>query len=246
MREFTAAPPGEDDYDHQVFDTLLHRYVALGAQGMNRVDYGAWKSNAADLEKLDGYINDLQSVSPDALTRAARFAFWVNLYNAQTLRVVLAAYPVKTILLVRSSFLPIGPWWRKTLRVSGVKLSLHDIENRILRPGFADPRLHYALNCASTGCPVLRPKAWTALSLDAELDAAARTMINHARGVTIKNGKLVLSRIFKWYRKDFGASDGEILTHLEKFAEPDLAKEIAKQKAIGGYSYDWSLNGKGD
>ena len=243
--KFTDGVFGDGDYDHHVFDGLLHRYVAASADGVNRVDYAAWKASRGDLEDLRRYITDLQALLPATLTRPARFAFWVNLYNAETLRVVLEAYPVRSIFQVRSSVLPIGPWWRKSLQVNGVKLSLHDIENRVLRPGFADPRLHYALNCASTGCPVLRPKAWSALNLDDELDQAARTMINHARGVRLKNGRLVLSRIFKWYRKDFGGSDQQILAHLEAFAEPELAKDIAKHKSIGGYEYDWSLNGRG-
>ena len=204
--KFTDGVFGDGDYDHHVFDGLLHRYVAASADGVNRVDYAAWKASRGDLEDLRRYITDLQALLPATLTRPARFAFWVNLYNAETLRVVLEAYPVRSIFQVRSSVLPIGPWWRKSLQVNGVKLSLHDIENRILRPGFADPRLHYALNCASTGCPVLRPKAWSALNLDDELDQAARTMINHARGVRL--------RTVGWYCRGYSSGTGKILADL--------------------------------
>ena len=186
----------------------------------------------------------LQAVGPSTLNRSEQFAFWINLYNAETVRTVLSGYPVRSMLLVRPGLFSIGPWRRKTLCVDGVRLSLDDIENRILRPGFADPRVHYALNCASTGCPSLRATAWRALNLDEELDEAARATINHSRAVRTKNGRLVLSRIFKWYRKDFGKTDEAVLAHIAGYANPPLAAALRDGRKIGGYAYDWSLNSR--
>jgi hypothetical protein len=209
---------------------------------VSRVDYAGWKTAASDLKALDDYLRALQSAQPRALRRDEQFVFWINLYNAETLRTVLAAYPVRSMLFIRPGLFSIGPWKRKTLSVDGVRLSLDDIENRILRPGFGDPRLHYALNCASAGCPSLKPRAWRAMNLDEELDQAARAMVNQPRGVAVRDGRLVVSRIFKWYRKDFGANQAEVLAHIARYADPPLASELRRRGKIGGYGYDWGLN----
>lgn len=239
---------GEGVFDHGAFDALLERHVVPGADGVNRVDYARWRATKADRAALWDYLRALQAARPASLTRDEQFVFWVNLYNAETLRLVVDARPVKSVLWIRPGLLSIGPWKARTLRVDGTALSLDDIENRILRPGFADPRVHYALNCASTGCPSLRPRAWRATGLDADLDAAARAMINRPRAVSVKDGRLVLSRMFKWYRRDFGADDAEVLAHLLVYADPGLAARLKGSSGIGAYVYDWSINdgmGKG-
>ena len=244
LKQFCGAAAGSGGFDHATFSRLLGIYVSRDADGLNRVDYAAWKAAPTDLADLDGYIARLQAESPARLTRDEQFVFWINLYNAETLRVVLAAYPVRSILFIRPGMFSIGPWRARTLRVNGRRLSLSDIENRILRPGFGDPRVHFALNCASTGCPVLRPVAWTAFNLDAELDAAARELINGPRGARVKGGKLVLSTIFKWYRRDFGKTHAQMLDHLATYAEPHVANQLRQANPRLRYAYDWSLIGK--
>ena len=242
---FSVAGAGDGRFDHTALDDLLNRFVAVDDVGASRVDYAAWRASPADRAALDSYLDSLQAVHPASLTRDEQFVFWVNLYNAETLRVVLAHRPTRSILFIRPTWLSLGPWNARRLRVDGLRLSLSDVENRILRPGFADPRVHYALNCASTGCPTLRPRAWVALNLDAELDAAARAMINRPDHVRLKRGKIVLSRIFKWYRRDFGASDAEVIAHIAAHANDALQDQLACHDEIGGYQYDWSLNGSG-
>lgn len=244
LREFCGAAAGSGGVDHTAFGRLLGIYVSRDPDGLNRVDYAAWKAAPTDLADLDGYIDRLQAEDPTRLTRDEQFVFWINLYNAETLRVVLAAYPVRSILFVRPTLFSIGPWQARTLRVNGRRLSLSDIENRILRPGFGDPRVHFALNCASTGCPVLRPVAWTAFNLDAELEAAARDLINSPRGVRFKGGKLVLSTIFKWYRRDFGDTRAQMLDHLATYADAEVANHLRLANPRLRYAYDWSLIGK--
>lgn len=234
---------GGGQLDHGRFDRLLARYVRGAEDGINRVDYAGWLAAPADVTALEGYIRRLQAVDPQTLLRTEQLAFWINLYNAETLRVVLNAYPVRSILAIHPVLLAIGPWKHQTLRVAGVNLSLDRVENGVLRSYFADPRVHYALNCASLGCPNLRPTAWRAASLQRDLDDAARTYVNHPRGVRMDARGARLSAIYKWYREDFGSSPDSILRHLRAIADEPLRMKLALGARITGYAYDWNLNG---
>jgi len=124
----------------------------------------------------------------------------------------------------------------------GESLSLNDIEHRILRPIWQDPRIHYAVNCASFSCPNLRGTAFTAGNLEAILDQAARSYVNSRRGVALAGGRLTLSSIYDWYASDFGRNEAEILAHLRQYAKPELASQLAAFKGRINYAYDWSLN----
>ena len=121
-------------------------------------------------------------------------------------------------------------------------LSLNDIEHRILRPIYGDPRIHYAVNCASLGCPNLAGLAYTATNTESLLEAGARAYINHPRGVELANGRLRLSSIYKWFKVDFGGTDERLLVHLRKYAEPELARQLAAYDGRIRYDYDWDLN----
>lgn len=229
------------------FDALLGRYVAAGQDGVNRVRYAAWKASVADVAALKALIS-AQSAGPGAAAgRAAQFAFWANLYNAVTLDVVLDAYPVQSIRSIRSKGVGldlkglIGPWREKRVTVGGRRLSLDDIEHGILRPQFRDPRVHYAVNCASIGCPDLQPRAWRAETLDADLDAAARAYVRHPRGVAVEAEGLRLSSIFDWFAEDFGGLDG-VRSHLARYAPNATIAEAARTQRVLGYRYDWSIN----
>jgi len=222
--------------DHRPWDRFLARYVRLDAAGIARVAYR--RVSAADRAELARYITALEKAPVHALRRDQQFAYWVNLYNAATVRLILDHYPIHSI---RRIGLFSGPWRRKLVTVEGRKLSLDDIENRILRPLWRDPRVHYALNCASVGCPNLAGKAWRAATRDAMLDAAARAYINNPRGVTVEKGRLVGSKIYQWYGKDFG----NVLDHLKAYARPALAARLASFAKIDRYRYDWTLNDDG-
>lgn len=225
----------------QAFDRLLSRYARPGADAIIRVDYRAWHANPADRAALEAYVSALQASSPKGRSRADQIAYWINLYNAETLRVVLDAYPVKSILSIRPTLVSFGPWKAKTLRVDGARLSLHEVEHEILR-GFDDPMIHYGLNCASISCPDLPLRALRGATLTADLDQAARDYVNHPRAVQVTGKGLVLSSIYKWYRKDFGDTDADILGHLSAFAAPPLRAVLNRRPAITGYAYDWDLN----
>jgi hypothetical protein len=172
-------------------------------------------------------------------------AFWINLYNALTLQVVARRHPVDSIrdIDISPGWFSDGPWDAVLVSVEGEALTLNDIEHRILRPIWRDPRIHYAVNCASLGCPNLAQTPYRARQLEAQLERAARAFVNHPRGVKAEQGRVTASRIYDWYREDFGTSEAELLAHLRRYAAPGLAARLAAAGAIAGYAYDWNLNG---
>lgn len=241
----TSAEGSAQTVDHAAWDQLLKTYVKPGADGLNRVDYAALK--AKDLPSLRAYIQRLEQIDPAKLSRAEQFALLTNLYNAKTLEIVASHYPVKSIRDISLggglvAALKGGPWKAKVLKLQGVELSLDDIEHGILRPIFKDSRIHYAVNCASIGCPNLRTEPFTGAKLNEQLDQAARDYVNSPRGVRFENGEPVISSIYVWYGDDFGGTDQGVLDHLRKYASPELAERLAGVKAIGGDDYDWALN----
>ncbi len=231
------------------YDALLGRYVRVSPDGVNRVDYARWHGNSADRKALDTYIAEMSSRRPSAMSRDDAFAYWGNLYNAVTLKVILDRFPVASIRDIKSSGSLFdfksytGPWREPRVTVEGKKLSLDNIEHDIMRPTFKDPRVHYVVNCASFGCPNLMARAWRARTLSADLDAAARDFINHPRGVEVLAGnKLRVSSIYKWFRDDFGPDNAAVIAHFKKYAKPDLAAKLDKVATIAEDQYDWTLN----
>ncbi len=228
--------------DHSPWQQFLGRYVVPSNANINLVRYG--KVSAADKALLKTYIAALEIVRVTALKPDEQRAFWINLYNAVTIDVVLDRYPVKSIkdISLGGALFSSGPWKKSMVVIEGRKLSLDNIEHDILRKIWRDPRVHYAVNCASISCPNLMTKPFTALELDLMLTQGARDYINHPRGVRVSDGAVYLSRIYSWYRADFGGNDQELIQHLMAFAAPELKKKLAGIKTIGGYDYDWSLN----
>lgn len=232
---------------------LLKTYVIRSAHGVNLVDYASWQKNDAARAALVSYLEYLQKQKPSQMPRDAAFAFWVNLYNAATLDAVLENYPVDSIRDIKSEGTSLldfkaffGPWRTKLTLIEGKKHSLDDIEHKIIRPTFKDARSHYALNCASLGCPNLKQTPWKAETLEADLEAAAAAFINHPRGVKVQSdGDLMVSSIYDWFKEDFGGSEQSVVTHLRKYAKPELAVKLKGQPRIGGYIYDWALNEQG-
>ncbi|HEX9715341.1 MAG TPA: DUF547 domain-containing protein [Desulfurivibrionaceae bacterium] len=148
--------------DHAPWDIMLKKYLVTShPSGINRFRYGS--VSAADRQMLAEYLRKLQTAKVSSLNRQEQKAYWINLYNALTVQVILDHYPVKSIkdIDISPGLFSNGPWDAKLLAIEGEKVSLNDIEHRILRPIFKDRRLHYALNCASLGCPNLQPKAYT-------------------------------------------------------------------------------------
>jgi len=234
--------------DHSAWTKLLQSYVKPSSDGLNRVDYAAWKAEGRTA--LNGYVATLEGTDVTKLGRNEQFAFWTNLYNAKTIDVVLDAYPVESIRdisLGGSLFSAVtgGPWDAEVTQVNGVDLTLNNIEHDILRPLFVDPRIHYGVNCASIGCPNLGTEAFTGDKLEAQLDAAAKDYVNNSRGVAVTDRGLVASKIYSWFSEDFGGNERDLIRHLSKYAEGDRASALSNARDIYDYEYDWGLNDVG-
>jgi hypothetical protein len=230
--------------DHTLWTRFLKHYVvAPHPSGINRVRYQA--VTPEDLKNLRAYLQSMQALSISSYRRAEQKAYWINLYNAVTVDVILSRFPVASIrdINISPGLLARGPWGAKLLTVEGEKLSLDDIEHRILRPIWKDNRVHYAVNCASLGCPNLQPVAFTGENIEALLEKAAAEFINHARGVAIKKGRLEVSSIYVWFQEDFGRDAEELMEHWQTYAGPVLAEALEKYSGGLSHDYDWRLNG---
>ncbi|MDW7773634.1 MAG: DUF547 domain-containing protein [Desulfobulbaceae bacterium] len=229
--------------DHTSWDNLLKKYLVTDhPSGINLFRYG--DVSPEDGKKLTEYLEHLQQIEVSSLNRKEQLAYWINLYNALTIQVILDHYPVKSIMDIDISpgFFSNGPWDAKLLIIEGEKVSLNDIEHRILRPIFKDNRIHYAVNCASIGCPNLQPVAFTAANTEELLQAGAKAYVNSPRGARMVKGKLHVSSIYKWFQVDFGGSEEGVIKHLRQYAEDDLADSLqAYDKGLRD-DYDWSLN----
>ncbi len=228
---------------HDAWDQFLSRYVSEQADGVNRVDYAG--VSRADKRKLADYIDALTATRVTALNRGEQQAYWVNLYNALTVITILDAFPVASIrdIDISPGIFSDGPWGKKLVKIENEEVSLDDIEHRILRPIWQDPRIHYAVNCASIGCPNLRTEAMTAANTEDFLNAGAIEYINHQRGAEVIRGKLIVSSIYDWFEDDFGGNDAGVIAHLRQYAKPGLKAALANINKVDDDRYDWDLNG---
>ena len=232
-------PSGDATFDHSAFDAILKAHVKPDEEGYNRVDYASLK---ADGDALDAYVAALEAATPSSLSEDEAHAYWINLYNAKTLDVVLDAYPVKSIRRINlggALFKP-GPWSKEILKVEGVELTLDDVEHRIVRALFEDPMSHYALNCASYSCPNLAATAYTGENLDGLMEEGGRLYVNHPRGVSVSGDRITASKIYDWYAEDFGG-ESALKAHWVSLASPEKAARIEGAE-IRRYTYDWDLN----
>lgn len=228
--------------DHATWAGFLARYLRPRPDGVALLAYGA--VDRADRAALAGYLEGLARTPVSSLARPEQMAFWINLYNALTVRTVLDHFPVRSIrdIDISPGLFADGPWGARLIAVEGEPLCLDDVEHRVLRPIWRDPRVHYAVNCASIGCPNLAPEPFQADRLDAQLDAAAHAFVNHPRGVSLDGGRLRVSSIYHWFKADFGGDDRAVIRHLSAYAAPKLAMRLQKVERIADHAYDWSLN----
>ena len=238
-------PTNTERVDHREWQALLDSYLITDhPSGVNLVDYPNLQTNPTDQDRLDRYIDYLQGHDPRHYARDEQMAYWINLYNAVTVRVVLDSYPVDSIKNIHEGVVPwTGPWGDVLVNVAGQPLTLDNIEHDILRAIWKDPRIHYAVNCASMGCPNLAPEVYTAENLERLLEQGAREYVNHPRGADLLDDSFgVVSSIYYWYHEDFGNSDAGVLKHLRRYAEGDLAKMLQDFDGSLDHDYDWSLN----
>lgn len=235
-------PASEITVDHAAWDQFLLSYLVKQKGEVNRVQYGqVSKTNQIE---LSDYIRNLEKIPVRHLHRAEQKAFWINLYNALTVKVILDHYPVKSIrdIDISPGLFSNGPWGKKLVNIENQNISLDDIEHRILRPIWQDPRVHYGVNCASIGCPNLQTTAYTRDNTEHLLELGAREYINDERGALFESGKLVVSSIYSWFKFDFGGNDAGVIAHLKKYAGPELKEKLRSVNRIADTHYDWALN----
>lgn len=244
-----VSPQEQNMYSNETFVRLVTKY--LNDDG-DKIDYAAWKESPQDLQALDQQVALLARVSPkndpgQFPTPATKRGYWINTYNTLVLQAVLEYWPLESVrdvkISVSSRLVPgKGFFYDRKVTVGGQETNLYKLEKEVLKTQ-KDPRLHFAFNCASTSCPVIRPWEWT----DEQLDQAGREFINNKHNVLVESETVMLSSIFKWYKKDFPA---DILVYLQQYAEPPLRQTL--QLAVDGKyriryeTYDWSLNAADD
>ena len=236
-------PASRQKIDHTAWERFLKQYVLTDhPSGIHRVRYHA--VTMEDRKSLRGYLQAMQALTISSYHRAEQRAYWINVYNAATVDLVLSRFPVASVRDINMSpgFLARGPWGAKLLSIEGEKVSLDDIEHRILRPIWKDNRIHYALNWASLGCPNLQAEAYTGDNTEALLERGAREFINHPRGIAIQKGRLQVSSIYVWFQEDFGGDAEGLMEHWQEYAEPRLADALAKYSGGLAHDYDWRLN----
>ena len=226
--------------DHSLLQDFLDKYLKFSSStSMHLMDYVSVRK--VDKESLKTYLNSLAVTDPRKLNRDEQLAYWINLYNALTVDLILKYYPVKSITKLGKGWFRMGPWKDTMISINKRDISLHDIEHRILRPIWNNPKIHYALNCASIGCPDLVPNVYTAKGIDYQLIEAGDLFVNQKKGVNFVSGRMVLSRIFEWYEDDFNGEKG-VQAELLEHANAPLKERIKKYKGRISHHYNWQLN----
>jgi hypothetical protein len=230
----SPAAVAASELDHGIYAELLSKHVRNG-----RVDYAGFK---ADEARLDQYLKLLEGIDPGQLPREEQFAFYINAYNAWTIKLILSAYPgVKSIKDLGSLFQ--SPWTKEFVRILGRVVTLDHIEHDILRPRFKDPRVHFAINCASKSCPPLLAEPYRGRTLDAQLTRVTTDFLNRPANSRLEGDYLWVSSIFKWFAEDF--NQDVIGFHLT-YAQGDLKQKLQAGRdriEVKYMDYDWSLNG---
>ena len=229
-----------ETFDHSKFDQILKQYV----DDKGLVDY----NGIAKDPRFGEYMESLKSAQTDKMSRNGQLAFWIDAYNAVTIDKVIKWKPKKS---VRETLIP-GVWTSTkffTTRdhiVAGKRLSQDDIENDILRKKFQDPRIHFAIICASSGCPPLPRVAYTEENVQTRLEEETRNYMNSPRGTRINRSKnmLYLSKLFEWYGADFIAKSGSVMNFIKPYLAPETLEFLKQDPKISYIYYDWALNAK--
>lgn len=236
---------GQTNGTYSLYSSLLKEYVSNGS-----VRYKELRND----KRLEECIAQFSQINPETIsTQQAKLAFWLNVYNAYTLKIVCDNYPIESINDLHWGGLFIGTilgktiWDKDLITINGAHLSLNTIEHEIIRPTFKEPRIHFALVCAARGCPPLRNEAYTADSLEAQLEVQTRLFLNDAskNSFDTTTHQATISKIFSWYSEDFGDADEKVLEYIAKYLPTEIAENIRKnieEWDIDYGDYDWRLN----
>ena len=230
---FPSTAAAMDQVDNSIYARLLGQHVKK-----NRVDYDGFKQEEA---LLDRYLSILSATDVNSLSHNDRFAFYINAYNAFTIKLILTKYPgINSIKEIGSFFS--NPWSQKFIPLDGQTIALDTIEHEFLRPVFKDPRIHFAINCASKGCPPLLNKPYEGKTLEVQLNTITRAFINDPKRTFLKDNTLFVSKLFKWFEEDF---KGAPLLFIRQYATAEFKKKLdgaGPQIKLSYLYYDWTLN----
>lgn len=237
-----ATPSFGYDVTHSLWTQWLKRYATVNGP-ITTVDYGRAKGEPS---LLDAYLKDVEALSKsqyEALSGKEKLAFLINAYNALTVKWILMHYPIKSIKDTGSLFS--SPWKKKFFKLFGEDQSLDGIEHGMIRHDFDEPRIHFAVVCASKGCPALKGEAYVAGKLEEQLESSANNFLKDStrNRYNASENKFYLSKIFDWYESDFKKKFGSV----QQFVAPRMATTPAQEKKMQEASlkfldYDWSLN----
>ncbi len=259
----TAAVPAEfpaDGFSHEAFESLLRQYT----DSDGRVDYAGWHASAESISLLHGYLAAVSAYSPDNAPQRFpssndELVYWIQAYNAYVIKAVLDHWPLESVTDVKAPIEAVtgmGFFYRLRYPFGGRYYSLLHVENGIVRKRYRDARIHFVLNCASDSCPVLKPELPTGAELEEALARAATEFVADPQNVNVDHAAktVTLSRIFKWFRKDFIndlrrrglPTDDGLLDYVASVAPDALRSELAgaSDYEIRFSDYDWSLNSK--
>ncbi len=225
--------PYHDPPSHELWDELLKKYV-------NEKGFVNYKAFQQDTAALNEYLNILSNAHPQrSWSRNEQMAYWINAYNAFTIKLVLDHYPINSIRDIKNGIPFVNTVWDiKFIEIQGQKYDLNNIEHGILRKHFKDARIHAAVNCASYSCPPLRREAYVGARLDEQLDDAMRRFINDPERNRITPQKAELSKIFSWFSGDFKKSAGSVRKFVNRYAQTPIGKDTP----IEYLDYSWQLN----
>ena len=221
--------------EHADLTAILKAHVSNGM-----VNYSKLKEDG----RLDDYLKKLQSTKTGSLKGKSKMAFWINAYNAFTLKLIVDNWPVKSIRDLEGGKV----WDKKWIKIDGKTYSLNHIENKIIRP-IGDARIHYALVCAAKGCPPLRNEAYEAGALSRQLTEQAKSFVRNGSGhdFSSETKTAKLSQLYKWYASDFGKGTAGLIKHVAQYAPSKVAKAMRASTnswKVEYVNYDWSINGK--
>jgi hypothetical protein len=224
----TAKEPASNAPSHQRWNELLKTHVSESGN----VNYKAF---IKDKDKFEQYLSLIKNSHPNKQwSKDEQMAYWINAYNAFTVKLILDNWPVKNIKNIGGAK---SPWDIEFIKIKDKTYTLNAIEHEILRKDFNDPRIHFAVNCASISCPKLLNEAYTAEKLDQQLTARAKDFINRTSKNSIQQDKIIISKIFKWYKEDF-TQNGTLIDYINQYSNI----QINKNAKIEYNEYNWSLN----
>ncbi len=210
--------------NHQLWENILQKHVNYKAGTVN------YKAIKADKAALQAYITELETHTPQAdWSRNDKLAYWINVYNAYTIKLIVDNYPLKSITNLDK------PWDKKFIKIAGTTYSLNQVENEILRKYTS--KIHFAINCASISCPPLYNHAFTSENVNTYLTRLTRNFLTNSQRTVVSGSSVKVSKIFDWYGVDF-KTDGSIIPYLNKYLDPDLPADAT----VSYLDYDWNLN----